>query len=157
MNDFITKPVNPEALIDVLVKLIKPKQTGESDAVQSVAKTVEQDHDFDTPPGFDFTNVMNLVGGDTELLRTLLSDFRDDMMGLPAEVLAEAQAGNLEAARKLVHRIKGTSGNLGAVDLYGVAASLEEELKGEQFNRVTFTEFETQYGKAMAAIERLTQ
>jgi signal transduction histidine kinase/FixJ family two-component response regulator/HPt (histidine-containing phosphotransfer) domain-containing protein len=155
MNDFIAKPINPEALIETLSRLVKPKQqNGVGDTATKSAMARESDAlVMNSLPGFDFTDTLRLVGGDRSLLLELLSGFRDDMRGVSAEIQAKAMAGEFEAARLLVHKVKGAAGNLGAVDLYGIAMRLENEIKKERFDDSTFAVFEDQFNKTMAVIE----
>jgi HPt (histidine-containing phosphotransfer) domain-containing protein len=75
------------------------------------------------------------------------------MRGVSSEIQAKAMAGEFEAARLLVHKVKGSAGNLGAVDLYGIAMQLENEIKKERFDDSTFAAFEDQLNKTMAVIE----
>jgi HPt (histidine-containing phosphotransfer) domain-containing protein len=157
MDDFIAKPINPETLIETLARLVKLKgrNAKATHINEAVGLPEVAPNRFDNLPGFDVTNAMRLVGGDQSLLIELLSDFREDMADVPARILAKANVGDLATARELAHSIKGAAGNLGAVDLYTIAAKLEGEFKRGDFDKTTFAAFDDQFNKTMTVIEGL--
>jgi len=74
----------------------------------------------------DFTALLEMLGGDRQIVTTLLSAFVEE---LSADVVASQQAvaaGDAEALRLLAHRIKGTSANLHALLLSAAARELEQ-------------------------------
>ena len=74
----------------------------------------------------DFTALLDMLGGDRQLVTSLLSAFVEE---LAADLAASQQAvaeGDAEALRLLAHRIKGTSANLHALMLSAAARELEQ-------------------------------
>jgi two-component system sensor histidine kinase/response regulator len=59
------------------------------------------------------------------LLRQYGADHADDMARLREQI----SAGNWDEARRLAHTLKGSSANLGATGVQGLAAKLEEAIK----------------------------
>ena len=65
-------------------------------------------------------------------------------------------AGNLVAAKEQIHKIKGASGNIGAVQLYNAAATLEAECEGQHL-MAAFRRFREIFKQTMAVIATLQQ
>ncbi|BBL71231.1 GAF domain-containing hybrid sensor histidine kinase/response regulator [Methylogaea oryzae] len=126
MNDHLAKPLDPKELMRVLIKRIAPHSAPQAEPVGTGG---DSGASFMKIEGFDFVPVLQDLGGDTAFLRELLLLFRD--------TLAEARLG-MEAAvadqswdelAVLVHRIKGTAGQVGAQILRARAVTLDKALK----------------------------
>ena len=79
---------------------------------------------LDSP--LDFSALLEMFGGDKQIVAPLLSKFVDE---LTADLAASEQAitdQNAEALRQIAHRIKGTSANLHAPMLSAAARELEQ-------------------------------
>lgn len=78
------------------------------------------------PSPIDFSALLEMLGGDKQIVASLLSKFVDE---LTADLAASEQAitdQNAEALRQIAHRIKGTSANLHALMLSAAARELEQ-------------------------------
>ncbi len=126
MNDFIAKPVNPEALIKTLCEWIKPK-------VASAPPSDEASNDWadieDDLPGFDLRMLKTMIGGSSEILQSLLQTFFADCAGESSVIMASIQKPDLVVAEKQLHRLKGAAGNLGAKALHQACEALDAQLK----------------------------
>ncbi len=80
-------------------------------------------------PGFAAAEGLNRVNGDEGLYRRLLFAFADSHAGDVPRVRAALDAGDVEAAFKLVHAIKGAAGNLGATALFTAAKEFQVVLQ----------------------------
>ncbi len=77
----------------------------------------------------DYQGVMERLGGNTALLRKLLVKFRDSYRDTRVELVHMIREGRYEEAHRLVHTIKGVSGNLGIGTVYHTAVILDGHLK----------------------------
>lgn len=105
--------------------------------------------------GFDFSNVLEMLGGNKDLLKQLLISFSDENSHVPDEIKAKAGQGDFVTARGLAHEIKGMVGNLGAKSLHDISGKLELELKSGHLNSGTFSTFNEEFNKAILAITKL--
>jgi HPt (histidine-containing phosphotransfer) domain-containing protein len=108
-----------------------------------------EDHDGEMPV-FDRTGLLETVGGDEDVLKELVQLFLEEM---PHEIEAFAGTitrGDLPAASRMAHKLKGTSRNMRAIAIGEAFAQLEEVIKagdeGEIKNllsrvKVGFSEF----------------
>jgi HPt (histidine-containing phosphotransfer) domain-containing protein len=77
------------------------------------------------PSPIDFSALLEMLGGDKQMVASLLSKFVDE---LTTDLTASEQAitdQDAEALRQIAHRIKGTSANLHALMLSAAARELE--------------------------------
>ena len=78
------------------------------------------------PPLIDFAALLEMLGGDRQVVVSLLSKFVDELTtDLAASELAITDQ-DAEALRQIAHRIKGTSANLHALMLSAAARELEQ-------------------------------
>lgn len=152
MNDFIAKPINPKRLISTLVRWIKPIDALAIDVV--VESIAEKMLSAEQLPDFDLSNLLVMLGNNQELATQLLLAFMDNMKDLPDQVEAMISAGDFAVAGELAHKIKGASGNIGALRLYAASETLEAELKKGAAD-AAFSTFREAFNQAMSVIAEL--
>ena len=122
MNDFMTKPIEPDRLVAVILRY-----TDGIDAAPAVGRESKSPAtDWPEIPGIDADSASRRLGGNVpaflEVLRSLLSD--DPTERLRALAADPAGADRIEVAR-FAHRLRGGAGNVGAVRLQDAAAACE--------------------------------
>ena len=138
MNDHVGKPVDPHALLAALEKWIAPGHRALARYVSPLAQT-------DWPPalaGFDLRALDSRIGGNRELLLSLLGQFALNFSDSANRLDKLIGIDRLQDAAALAHQIKGAAGNLGANEIQRLASHLEETLKKGQrptsLNPLTF-------------------
>ncbi|PZP99460.1 MAG: hypothetical protein DI587_10250 [Variovorax paradoxus] len=133
MQDFVAKPIEPDALWRALARWIRPRE-GLGGLPVAVQAPVAQD---DAPvlarpvPGLDVAKGLRRVLGKRSLYLTLLGKFVQGQRDTVAAVRLALAAGEQATAERLAHTLKGVAGNIGALQLQGLAADLEDGLRGE--------------------------
>jgi len=145
MNDYITKPVSPGALSNVLAKWL-PKENGESksrnDEKEMVKKKIDQVGGPSSlitrnlPVIFDRAGLMVRLMDDNNLARMVVESFLED---IPLQI--DLLKGYLETRddsriEHQAHTIKGASANVGGDRLQSVAHLMEKAAKAGDFNAV---------------------
>ncbi len=136
MNDFITKPIDPSELFSTLLKWIK-------EGNREVELKVSNEKDKLEIPKIQGVNVkdgLSRVAGNTRLYLKLLKDFAGKNKNVLEEAQAAHSAGDDEKGRRIIHTLKGTTGNLGITQAHVLTKELEHLLieKGwEDFETVS--------------------
>jgi CheY-like chemotaxis protein len=114
MNDYVTKPIDPDTLYAVLATWVKP------DSNRAAAMELEQEREpsrlasvpFTPRPGIDVDAALERLGGHAALLSRLLGLFAHDFESSPQQIQEAIQSGEFVHAADLVHKIRGAAGNL---------------------------------------------
>ena len=138
MNDYVSKPINPEKLFSALVRWIIPGKRVIPDYL--VARTPRNHQRMKVLPlsglpGISVKSGLKKVGGNRKLYRKLLNKFRRNYAGvdMKSETL---WMDDLETATRLAHTIKGLAGNIGAQELHLTAADLEAAIRKNQTENI---------------------
>jgi light-regulated signal transduction histidine kinase (bacteriophytochrome)/ActR/RegA family two-component response regulator len=121
MNDFITKPFDPEALVQSLRRFAKRGDHPIASAPPAVPDRRRPAATWPAISGIDSAVAHGMFGDDIHLFRTLLRRFLDDFSDIAEG--AEAAAAPVRAAR--LHKLRGGAGLLGAGAIHRLAGEAE--------------------------------
>ncbi|CAK0753182.1 two-component system, sensor histidine kinase and response regulator [Gammaproteobacteria bacterium] len=128
MNDHIVKPIDPDRLFSLLITYIKPGDRASIDR-KSLRQLSPSSHEetaaLEKIPGFDLKSALHRVMGNQALLVKLLVDFKQDYDNSAKDVRKCLTQGEPERGRRIVHQIKGLTGNIGARTVHAAARTLE--------------------------------
>ncbi len=127
MNDYVSKPVNPQELAEAL-----GRQLGRKDQLRPAGKARTSASDSSS---FDKKSALARVGGDEAILNEILGVFLEDALD-QMELLDKALMNNdAEALRRQAHSLKGASGNVGALAVQRIASQIEASGQQNELNR----------------------
>ncbi|MEO7639997.1 MAG: response regulator, partial [Ramlibacter sp.] len=148
MNDFVTKPIDPDALCAILLKWIGPKRASEARApaeAQGVPIPAAADpspQPVPAPAGLpaqlahaktlDVAAGLRRMMGKKPLYLAMLRRYADGQRDCAAEVRRALHSADWSTAERLAHTNKGVSGNIGAVAMPDLAAALEHAIRQRQ-------------------------
>jgi two-component system sensor histidine kinase/response regulator len=127
MNDFVTKPIDPDDLCKVLLRWIKPRAAGQpTEAPASKTPAAARPEDgLARVSGLDVASGMRRMMGKKTLYLAMLRRYVEGQRSCPAELRQALDNGDWPTAERLAHTAKGVSGNIGAVQVPGRAEALE--------------------------------
>ncbi|MET0104471.1 MAG: response regulator [Sedimenticola sp.] len=131
MNDYVSKPIDPDLLDETLLRWVKNpegRRTPAHSKEQPVSLT-EEASDLSALSNINSTAAINRIGGNEEAYRKLLQQFRKNYSGAVEELRNLIDKGSLKEAEHSCHALKGVAGNIGADGLFKLASSLDDQLK----------------------------
>ncbi len=127
MNDYVTKPVSPQALTDVLGRwLTEVAAPSVADAARVSPIVYAQES---TVAIFDRAGMMERLMDDEELIQTVIESFLEDIPQQLAALQEYFKADDAAGIELKAHTIKGASSNVGAERLRETAGKIEQAAK----------------------------
>jgi PAS domain S-box-containing protein len=144
MDDYITKPVTPLALAEVLEKWLTQTHKQKPVAGAPAGKTGPAGG----PPVFDKQALMSRLMDDEDLVRTIVSAFLEDMPKQISALREHIDQGKAAPAGGQAHQIKGAAANVGGVALSAVAFEMEKAGQAGRLDEIAafMPELERQFG-----------
>jgi PAS domain S-box-containing protein len=139
MNDYVSKPIDPENLFSTLARWIKAEERVISDHLAACTK--EESLEGKNPPLVDLPGIsirsgLTRVGGNKKLYLQLLCKFHRNYADVVNEINNALDMDDSQTATRLAHTVKGVAGNLGAHDLHLFAADLEVALRQDKSQNI---------------------
>ncbi len=129
MNDYVSKPIDPDHLFAVIKQWIKP--IIDRDKKVFIINNEITDHnqmEIQLPPnmrGIDIEAGLKRLNGNRKLYRKLLIDFSRIYSSYAEDIRKALEQSNTEVSLGLAHTIKGVAGNISAYDIQDIAGKLE--------------------------------
>lgn len=126
INYFISKPFEPDLFVETILHVIQPLK-------ENYKVKLEEGSGKDT----EFNNVkfvldekdgIRRVGGKKDIYYMVLEEYYKENKNIPLILGEKIEKQNYEEAIKIVHKIKSSSGSIGAKSLHEVATELQRSL-----------------------------
>ncbi len=128
MNDHLCKPISQNKLLQVIRQAIgratkeRNRRKGMlSDSPESGVSST----DIMNLPGIDTGEALSRLGISRDMFRHVLASFAEDFMNFTHKMQDAGNNNDFETAKKLIHKIKGSSGSIGAVKLHEAAGRID--------------------------------
>ena len=102
--------------------------------------------------GFDLSDLLDAFSDEPQDLVDLLLGFKTRHEKIFDEIKLNLDENNMTHAKELVHKLKGTAGNIGAVKLAEAATTLDAELRSNQVKPETLTKLEDAFNSTMTSL-----
>lgn len=137
MNDYVTKPIDPQELFTALARWIPPSVRPLNLAA---AEKLNDELALPEMSGIDSAAGLARLGGNRTAYRKLLLKFTQNNANTVADIRSALLQGNLDRAVRIAHTLKGVSGNIGAISLHQAARELETAIKQNSSEQVALLE-----------------
>jgi len=130
MNDYITKPINPNELFTTMAKWIRPGERNNPPSLPAVETPVP----LGVPPGMVLPGLSMEAGleafsGNRALYEKMLGRFLELKPQAAAEIHAALAEGDSETASRLAHSMIAVAGTIGALKLSTLARDLQNAIQ----------------------------
>ncbi|WP_187170495.1 PAS domain-containing hybrid sensor histidine kinase/response regulator [Salidesulfovibrio onnuriiensis] len=129
MNDYTPKPIEVKHLYETLARWLNPLDIDDEDFAAEPTPVETCEIASDALPGIDCEAGLDLLSGNEELYAQLWEEFLERYASTAHDLQQYLRGGGSEKALRLVHSVKGASGNLAAKRLSTLAANLEFALR----------------------------
>jgi PAS domain S-box-containing protein len=129
MNDHVAKPIDVDALFEVLNRWIEVPDQRRSRASPAAEETHNPAPDLPQVPGLNTASALARCGGNAATYRKILRKFCETQESAAKRIGAALAAGDRSTAEREAHTLKGVAGNIGADSLRAAAATLEAAIR----------------------------
>ncbi|MFT5759570.1 MAG: two-component system sensor histidine kinase/response regulator [Alteromonadaceae bacterium] len=130
MNGYLTKPIEPDKVFKEIGKWVAPTTNNLSSALDNLPSIDK----IPNLPGIDVTTGLKRLSGDFKTYQRILVSFRDRYSNAVSEITEHIEQGQWKEAAFIIHSLKGSSGNIGAEQIYLDAGDLEKACGGNDIN-----------------------
>ncbi|MEI6313963.1 MAG: ATP-binding protein [Syntrophus sp. (in: bacteria)] len=159
MDDYLSKPIDPDKLYAILLKWIKPRARHIALSPDQHYENKTEEEILEALPGINIELGLKRMGGNKKLLMKLLVDFSRKYHGATDEMREGLMRGDIEYIRHYAHALKGLTGNIGATQLPLICGDLERAAKAGKMQEVSglLDDFGTAMKYVLPSIGRLEQ
>jgi two-component system sensor histidine kinase/response regulator len=132
MNDHVAKPIDPEQLIETLVRFIRgaaSKSVAAPHPASTPGEPAPSNIDLMSIDGLDARGALARIGGNRkkyeDLLRTFVAE-HEAVVGQVDDLIARGELANVQ---NVAHSLKGVAANLGATRVAHAAGALERAIR----------------------------
>jgi CheY-like chemotaxis protein/HPt (histidine-containing phosphotransfer) domain-containing protein len=128
MDDYVTKPIDRTQLREALLRWLPPELEDDCEAAEQPKPTT-------SPAVLRMSQLSSVVGDDPTKIRRFLELFTSTTGTLMDQIGASIERREAPGLRRLSHTLKGSCGNIGAVEMAGLARQLEEAAAAEDWSQ----------------------
>jgi CheY-like chemotaxis protein len=122
MDDYISKPIAPDALDRVIERVTAGIADGEASPAAISIAGAPQDTEKEV---FDPESALAIVGGDIELLKEVAGIFLSNLPNAVAQIEGAVSARDAPALERAAHFLKGAAGSISARTCFELAYEME--------------------------------
>ena len=154
INYYISKPFEPDKFIDTVLEILDQHSSENPDTESDVLEEVTLPQ---TPPLINQEDALKLLGNNLPLYHMVLKEYTLENEATCDELDKEIQNNNYHQAAQIVHKAKGSSGNIGANELYKLAIVFQKSLENNELDKISILhpEFDRLLNQTLLEIKEL--
>ena len=139
MSDYLSKPIVPQDLADMLEKWL-PNKKKITNPPQQIKKTTNLQENIEqektATPIFDHESLLERAMGDQDLANTVIGIFLEDIPTQIQSLKSLFDSGDVAGSGRQAHAIKGAAANVGGETLREVAFEIEKAGKAGDSEKI---------------------
>ncbi len=153
MGHYVSKPFEPDQFIRTILDVLKTQKIKEPEGAG------QKDLKNDEGLLLDVADGQKRIGGDPQLFYMILKEYYNENSSVAVTLKEIINNKDYAEAAKIVHKIKSSSGNIGAKSLFEAASELQKALQAsEDVDIVKWHDiFQTTFVKLMIEIENILE
>jgi CheY-like chemotaxis protein/HPt (histidine-containing phosphotransfer) domain-containing protein len=150
MDDYISKPITPQALAEAVKKWLDPVQAPSPEAPASKPKTIS----LQGQAVFDRPALLDRLMGDRDLVKEIIAIFLRDMPQKIQTLKTRIEQGDAGLAGEQAHAIKSAADNVGGLVLSAVIYKMEKSCRAGRLREAAalLPELERQFNLLQARL-----
>ncbi|NQZ32890.1 MAG: response regulator [Oceanospirillaceae bacterium] len=156
MDDYLSKPIEPKKVIDMLTKWLPKKTKVASEAAIELEPEVSQNKTEGDKVIFDYEDMASRLMNDAELMKSVAEIFAVDLVEQLDKLKVSVKENQAKQAGAIMHQIKGASANVGGIALSALALKLEQAGKAGNLKEIeeNITQLEIEFNRLKVAMEQ---
>jgi len=126
ISHYISKPFDPEQFVETIWQVVKPYKEGL--LIQSEDEVKQEDQINVNESVLDENDGIRHMGGKIDLYHMVLKEYYNENKETSLILSKAIEKEDYDDAAQIVHKIKSSSGSIGAKGLYEVASNLQKSL-----------------------------
>jgi signal transduction histidine kinase/CheY-like chemotaxis protein len=164
MDDYLAKPVSPDAVLGKLAHYCARADTHEAAATSSAdsapepdAETTAQPADATEPTSIHVQTLIERCMGDADFVESALDQFEQSASGYLDAIREQLAAEDGDGVRRQAHALKGAAATLGAEPVREAAAAMENAGKNQTLHDAApqFDDLQQQLNQCLAELPRV--
>ena len=160
MNDNITKPIDPEKLLQSMLKWISK---GEREIPEHIINTLNKAGKIDSYSELSELNAISIekglrnVNNNKELYRSLLIKFYAENNNTTEKINQALKNNNIKIAQRIIHTVKGLAGSIGGGELQSAAGKLELSIINNEIDEIkkNISDFDVKLNRVLNSLSKL--
>ena len=136
MNDYISKPINPKKLVELLSYWLKAELKPPAKMTSEPLKSVNDIQLPDELPPFNLAQALLRAKGNSGLVHKLILMFHADFHNSSEKLCQLISDGNYEEARRLIHKLKGAAMILAIDELPAIAEASNRAIESRNIGKI---------------------
>lgn len=148
INRYVSKPFEPDQFITTILDILKARDEAKKESLPG--ETMKNDVQV-----LDAADGLKRIGGSDEVYRLILQEYYDENHATASTLQEMLQKGSHDEAVQVVHKLKSSSGNIGAKALFEAASELQTALKARDEANIAkwHHAFQSLMGRLLCEIE----
>jgi HPt (histidine-containing phosphotransfer) domain-containing protein len=136
MNDFVTKPIDHDALADILKKWLPKEILNITEKNWSYPETPDNsDQKMKESLIFDSSDLMHRMMNDKGLVKIIIDSFLENTLNEIEALKAYLDSNDNEGSFRKSHMIKGSAANISGKALSNVAETMEKHCEKDELDQ----------------------